>query len=627
MRDITVAFGPGPSSARALQWGARRAERSGTTLHLIRVVDDGQRNMGAAAIAAALASGRTELDGAQARLRREHPKLDVEVQLLRGDLLLTLASVLRPDGLLVVGVAGVLGWGGRGMSVAARLVGHPAGPIAVVPDLDRASGRRVVAGVDPRDDGARVASFAAEEAAGLRQRLHVVSAWSRTPPVTDDRSVSGEPLLTAIGRAHPELTIEHTRAHKSGLEALLDATVDASLLVIGAPRYTGWRRFVHGSVAAELVLEVELPMIVVPVASSTVPTASMAPAAGRSALHPRTGGEQTAAMSTSPDQLAVAAEPVRTTEPAEQQAAVDRASYGGSIVVGVDGSMESIAALRAGARLAELLDAPVEAILAWQFPNVSYAGYPAFVDWAPDDDARGLLTALVTEVFGTEPPSRFAAATRLGAPARVLIDAARLARLLVVGGRGHGGFAGLLLGSVSESVTRHAPCPVLVLHGAEADGLDAPTGAGTRPIIVGVDGSPASVEALRQAVELAAAFDCPLEVILAWHPPTSFSGYPLALTWSPEEDARSALQDCLHTVFGDDLPPHVVGELREGRAADVLLHAAERARLLVVGARGHGGFERMLLGSATETCVRHSPAPVLVVPDAAARAQRIAATA
>lgn len=295
------------------------------------------------------------------------------------------------------------------------------------------------------------------------------------------------------------------------------------------------------------------------------------------------------------------------------------------IVVGVDGSAEATVALRVGDSLAQILGAPLTAVLAWQYPNVSYPGYPADVDWSPDADARSLLLALTEEVFGEEASSRVSAMTKLGGAAPVLIDAARDARMLVVGGRGHGGFAGLLLGSVSEAVARHAPCPVLVLHGAEAADLTSHGTERARPIVVGVDGSADSVAALRLAAELAVAFGCPLQIMTVWHEPTTFSGYPLALTWSPETDARTAQQDCLDSVFGRDMPADATSITREGRAVPVLLEAAARARLLVVGARGRGGFEGLLLGSATDGCVRHSPVPVLVVPDAAGRAQRHAA--
>lgn len=295
------------------------------------------------------------------------------------------------------------------------------------------------------------------------------------------------------------------------------------------------------------------------------------------------------------------------------------------IIVGVDGSITSAHALHAAREIAELVDRPLNAVLAWQWPEAEYRGWAAGLDWSPERDARERLTDMVAREFGNDgAPPWFTATTGAGSPASVLIDSSSGAHLLVVGGRGHGGFAGLLLGSVSEAVSRHASCPVLVVR-EDRTGIDD---GDDRPIVVGVDGSPGSLEALRVAAEAARTLSCRLEVLFVWHEPTSFlGGYPLGLTWSPEEDARAALVRSLEDVLGPEPAPGVSGSIREGRAASVLIRAAAHARALVVGARGHGGFQGLLLGSVSDECVRHSPAPVLVVPDALRRAEREAIVA
>jgi len=132
------------------------------------------------------------------------------------------------------------------------------------------------------------------------------------------------------------------------------------------------------------------------------------------------------------------------------------------IVVGVDGSSASIDALRWAIRQASLTGGAVEAVIAWQYP-MAYGGYPIAtdVDW-PSNAGEVLDTAL-----GQAQVSEAAPVTRKvveGHPAQVLVDAAADADLLVVGSRGHGGFAGMLLGSVSEHVAAHALCPVLVIR-------------------------------------------------------------------------------------------------------------------------------------------------------------------
>ncbi len=284
------------------------------------------------------------------------------------------------------------------------------------------------------------------------------------------------------------------------------------------------------------------------------------------------------------------------------------------VVVGVDGSLESAAALHQARGLARILDAPLEILWAWHIPSMSYAGYPAAIDWSPSDDARRALDAAVRNEFGDQLPPGVMARTKTGAAASVLLHAAARGRLLVVGGRGHGGFTGLLLGSVSEACARHAACPVLVVRDAvDADELEDDT-ADDRPIIAGVDGSEHSIEALRIAAELARRIGAPLQVILAWHEPLLFGGGLMPeLSWSPSDDAESALTQCVLDAFGSDRPPRMTAETRHGRPAEVLNEAAVEARLLVVGSRGRGGFASLLLGSVAEACVRHSSSSVLVV--------------
>ena len=134
------------------------------------------------------------------------------------------------------------------------------------------------------------------------------------------------------------------------------------------------------------------------------------------------------------------------------------------IVVGVDGSEPSKQALRWGAHLAARFGARLDAVAAWDFPTgYGFASVPP--DWDPARDMRQALDETVQAVFGDQPPPGLRREAREGGAARVLIEASRGATMLVVGSRGHGGFTGLLLGSVSSNVAEHAPCPVLIIHG------------------------------------------------------------------------------------------------------------------------------------------------------------------
>ncbi|MDQ2739028.1 MAG: universal stress protein [Actinomycetota bacterium] len=137
----------------------------------------------------------------------------------------------------------------------------------------------------------------------------------------------------------------------------------------------------------------------------------------------------------------------------------------GRIVVGVDGSPESLEAIRWSARQAELTGCQLEAVIAWDFPTPSPFEFGAEgrnIDWA--QNARTVLDAAVTRIL--PPGTAITSSVIQGHPAEVLVSAAAGAQLLVVGSRGHGGFAGMLLGSVSDYVIAHATCPVTVIrHG------------------------------------------------------------------------------------------------------------------------------------------------------------------
>ena len=137
---------------------------------------------------------------------------------------------------------------------------------------------------------------------------------------------------------------------------------------------------------------------------------------------------------------------------------------GRRIVVGVDGSESSRLALQWGAFLATPLGATLDAVIAWQLP-ITY-GWTA-PQWNPRRQMTTVLNDSVHAVFGDRPQVPIRTHAREGSAAHVLIEASRGAQMLVVGSRGHGGFVGLLIGSVSASVAEHASCPVLIVHGNE----------------------------------------------------------------------------------------------------------------------------------------------------------------
>lgn len=133
------------------------------------------------------------------------------------------------------------------------------------------------------------------------------------------------------------------------------------------------------------------------------------------------------------------------------------------IVVGVDGSPASKAALRWAAYVAQEQDAALDVVVAWEFPPALVGVGAMPPAYYPDVEAEKELTDAVDEVFGVSRPSALRLLVRRGRAVDVLLQLAKDAHLVVVGSRGRGAVTGALLGSVSARVAGHAPCPVLVV--------------------------------------------------------------------------------------------------------------------------------------------------------------------
>jgi nucleotide-binding universal stress UspA family protein len=145
----------------------------------------------------------------------------------------------------------------------------------------------------------------------------------------------------------------------------------------------------------------------------------------------------------------------------------DSSSGGYRIVVGVDGSRHSQHALAWAAHFAAAYGARLDVVAAWEYPQ-SYGWSAIAPEWSPAGDMEKVLDNAVSSVFGSHPPAGLDLQVREGGAAKVLLEASQNATMLVVGSRGHGGFAGLLLGSVSANVAEHASCPVFISHGDQA---------------------------------------------------------------------------------------------------------------------------------------------------------------
>lgn len=145
---------------------------------------------------------------------------------------------------------------------------------------------------------------------------------------------------------------------------------------------------------------------------------------------------------------------------------------GPRIVAGVDGSPSSLRALRWAIRQASLTGATVDAVITWHYPDLAAsAGYGialAGVDPGFQEMAEKTVTEAISSTLSPDSDVRVHPQVTEGVAAQVLLDASAGADLLVVGSRGHGGFAEALLGSVSQHCVHHARCPVVVIRGEDA---------------------------------------------------------------------------------------------------------------------------------------------------------------
>ncbi|WP_287933225.1 universal stress protein [Arthrobacter sp.] len=141
------------------------------------------------------------------------------------------------------------------------------------------------------------------------------------------------------------------------------------------------------------------------------------------------------------------------------------------IVVGIDGSEYSTAALQTAATLAAALKLWLEVVSCWSRSDIYFAAEIPVGGFPEGDLLEGEATRLVEDAveraFGPERPRSLSISVRYGHPAQILVEESANARLLVLGRRGRGGFLGLRIGSVSSACVAHAHCPVVVVNDPE----------------------------------------------------------------------------------------------------------------------------------------------------------------
>ncbi|MET9550137.1 universal stress protein [Streptomyces sp. NPDC006627] len=284
------------------------------------------------------------------------------------------------------------------------------------------------------------------------------------------------------------------------------------------------------------------------------------------------------------------------------------------VVVGVDGSASALAAVETAAREAQARGAGLRVVHAFIWPVMHVSSGPSPLG-PPGGGLRKMADQLVAEAVerarATAPEVDVSHAVVTGEPLTVLEAQSRTAELIVVGSRGMGGFVGLMVGSTAVHLAAHGRCPVLVVR-------EQPMADGA--VVVGVDGSAASERAVDFAFAEAELRKAPLVALHAWTTWNAPMPAPrdTSAPYANPPGALAAEEECLlsEALAGHRTRyPDVVVEDKavRGRTREALIDASRSAQLLVVGARGRGGFTGLLLGSVSQAMLHHAHCPVAVV--------------
>ncbi len=281
------------------------------------------------------------------------------------------------------------------------------------------------------------------------------------------------------------------------------------------------------------------------------------------------------------------------------------------ILVAVDGSAESDAAVRWAARASEIHRVPITLIhvvmpvvVTWPVRSLR----AEFDAWQEDNARQTIEQAqkVLQSAHGNPAPDVRTEVAH-GNIVAELAERSRHARMIVIGSRGLGRVGRAVMGSISTGVLHHAHCPVAVVHADDAQTSDV-----TSPVLVGIDGSLASEEATALAFDEASRRKVDLIALHAW---SDVGVFPiLGMDWHKyEQQADEILGERL--AGWQEQYPDVRVHRRTvcDKPAQWLIAESEHAQLVVLGAHGRGGFPGMLLGSVSSAVSQSAKCPVIVV--------------
>ncbi|WP_406186721.1 universal stress protein [Streptomyces sp. NBC_01006] len=286
-----------------------------------------------------------------------------------------------------------------------------------------------------------------------------------------------------------------------------------------------------------------------------------------------------------------------------------------TLVVGVDGSPQSLAAADWAAQEAVRRDLPLHVVHAWVWQLLAA---PIVQD--RDTEARradDVLKEVEGELTHRYPGLALTAEVLSDAPVPALLHAAKNAEMLVIGARGHGALVGFLLGSYGRQVIAAAECPVVSVRSAHGRPAAVPEEG---EVVVGQQGGvEESAGVLRFAFEAAAARKAPLRAVRAWSLPPVY-GYSPGSMWIADQFGglepyeKAALEQALEPWRLKYPEVDVVEHVEQGSGGHALLTAASDAQLLVVGRRVRESAVGAHIGSVAHAVLHHSVCPVAVVP-------------
>ncbi len=290
---------------------------------------------------------------------------------------------------------------------------------------------------------------------------------------------------------------------------------------------------------------------------------------------------------------------------------------GAAIVVAVDGSEASNVAVQWAANAALKRGDSLKLVCAYNMPQFMYADGmvpPQELYDELEGEAKDKIATARKIVSDFSPEIQVEDEVREAAPIDYLLDLSQTSQMIVMGSRGLGGLSGLVMGSVSAAVVSHAECPVVVVR--KENNVTEENKYG--PVVVGVDGSEISRQAMAMAFQEANARGALLRAVHAWSDAQFHSTYiGLAESQSQWEQLAESEQDLLSEelkALREQYPDVEVEELvARDRPIHALKEAAEDAQLMVLGSHGRGGFKGMLLGSTSRALLQYAPCPMMVV--------------